>query len=262
MDRLDIWENRIIDYLNGELNTIEENLLKEEMKKSSTLQETYNQLSTLYTDIDQEELWVPTSSIEPQFKQMLDRFIEDQNKDSKANIISLQSNWKTFSKRAAVMLLIVSCGALVGLNISKQQQIEGMNHALADIHYEMNHLLQEESVGERIKAVNLSYGSPTASDEILDALSHTATKDKSPHVRLAAVEALGKYAELPVVKSTLVHALNVEKDPMVQINLINILSSIHDTSTLSQFDEIASNKRYRQFVRDEAHMGKIRLVKN
>ena len=61
--------------------------------------------------------------------------------------------------------------------------------------------------------------------EILDALIYTLNTDPSTNVRLAALESLSMFISESYVKKSLIASLKTQTDPLIQINLIQILSA-------------------------------------
>src|SRR5947199_292919 len=62
-----------------------------------------------------------------------------------------------------------------------------------------------------------------ADDEVVNALVKSMHSDPNTNVRLAALEALTKFRAQPHVRKVLIESLAIQKDPVVQIALIQLL---------------------------------------
>jgi len=124
---------------------------------------------------------------------------------------------------------------------------------------QMESNLSESSVSTRIKAVRYSHDIDDNDEAILSILTKTMNDDPSSHVRLAAVEALSKWINQPIIKESMIAALYTEQDPSVQILLIEILASTKDGNAADPMDYLITDEATPQYVKDEAHKGKLRM---
>lgn len=256
-------EERIIQYFEGELSLSEENILRSEIAQSAEFESMFAEYSTLYTSMDEAPLHYPSERMQHRF----DQLILKQNKESAnvdANAQKRRGVDRVFTLRqimsvAAVGLLLCCICYLVKLNLDKNMTVSSMNSELMSMRMTMEELLQNESTTSRIRAVNMSYDLSRPDRDVLHVLCSTMQEDKSANVRLAAATALGQYAEEAEVKRSLIDALRIENDPVVQIELINILSSIKEQEALPGFDDLLENQNLLQSVKDELHLGKIKI---
>ena len=68
-------------------------------------------------------------------------------------------------------------------------------------------MLQQQSASQRLEGVSWSTRLPEPDPKVMDALMHTVRFDNSVDVRLAALDALSRYADRPEVRQELVDAL-------------------------------------------------------
>ena len=81
-------------------------------------------------------------------------------------------------------------------------------------------LLAQDSASARLKGVSL--GERTGGDhEVTQALLATLNDDPSVNVRLAAVDALARFADRPAVADGLVESLPRQTSPLVQLALVD-----------------------------------------
>lgn len=110
-----------------------------------------------------------------------------------------------------------------------------------------------ESPSQRVAAAEQVYKMKNTDTDIVDALSNTLNSDPSTNVRLAALDALSKFYREPYVKKKLLSSLQKQKDPMVQIQLIELLTKMKERSILNELDKIVNDGNTMQAVKDQAY---------
>jgi hypothetical protein len=118
-------------------------------------------------------------------------------------------------------------GLLLGLGVSSRQvrrgELEELRADLNSMNRAVTVLLQHESATERLRAVNWS-ATEEPSDVVLDALLQSARLDPNVNVRLAAVDALASYADRGGIRSGLIDSLAVERSPLVQLAVLEVVA--------------------------------------
>lgn len=89
--------------------------------------------------------------------------------------------------------------------------------------------------------------------EIVDALVKTMNNDPNTNVRLAALEALSRFHREPYVKKQLIASMTKQKDPMVQIGLIELLTKMKETTILKELDKMVNDGNTMDAVKDHAY---------
>ncbi len=112
-----------------------------------------------------------------------------------------------------------------------------------------------ESPGQRITGASLANKLKNTDKEIVDVLVKTMNTDPNTNVRLAALEALSKFHRERYVKQQLVASLEKQKDPMVQIELIQLLTRMRETTILKELDKIVEDGNTIKAVKDKAYSG-------
>lgn len=254
-----IMEEKIIQYFEDELSTQEQNDLHKELASSSELQRIFDEYALLYGDMDKAESYVPSDNLRNKFDQMLASQVSQE-----VNIATPKKQPRVFTLRqvlsyAAVGLLLCCMCYLVKVNLDKDQVVTNMNSEIIAMRSGMQDLLQHESTTSRIQAVNMSYDVDNADPDIIEVLGETLSTDASANVRLAAATALGQFTSESYVKTILIDALKKENDPSVQIELINILSTVKEKKALQGFDKLLEKEDIQKFVKDELYLGKIKI---
>lgn len=116
-----------------------------------------------------------------------------------------------------------------------------------------------QSAATRINAVFAASRMKYKSKGVADALVQTLNNDPNANVRLAALDGLTRYHNEPSVRRKLVASLNNQQDPVVQINLIDLLAGMQEVSALSGLEKMANDENTNTTVRDVAWAGILQL---
>ncbi len=116
-----------------------------------------------------------------------------------------------------------------------------------------------ESPSARLQAASLAAAGSRAGKDIVDALVHTMNNDPSSNVRLAAMEGLGKFYREPYVRKKLIESLKKQKDPLVQIGLIDLLTKMKESTIINELDRIVKDGTTLEAVKDHSYSGMLTL---
>ena len=153
-----------------------------------------------------------------------------------------------------VVTIALACLFLLFISWQYSQTKKAQEEIIA-LKNTMTELLDEQSVGKRIKAVTLSEEITDGNHEIAQVLIKTMTDDPSKNVRLAAINALGHYVNNEEVRIAIIEHLAEAKDPYVQIKLINILSEIKEKKAVPTLDHIIKDTE-NMMVKQKAKEGR------
>ena len=154
-------------------------------------------------------------------------------------------------------MLIVAGG--VGYFISEQQNSNRMVAKNKTAHSVMMAKLENQfSVSERLIGIHEVYDSKPDDDLVL-ALIKLMNEDENTNVRMAAVNALIKFYDEPLVRQALIDALNTQVDPLVQMELIQILVYKKEQEAVQPLENIINDDQTLQAVKDEAYAGLFSL---
>jgi hypothetical protein len=116
-------------------------------------------------------------------------------------------------------------------------------------------LLQQQSASERLQGVSWSSQVPQPEEAILSALLQTLNSDPNVNVRLAALEALQKFSSIHEVRQGLLHALEKQKSPLVQIMLIDWLVENKERQAINLLARMSDEPKVQPKVRERARWG-------
>ena len=124
----------------------------------------------------------------------------------------------------------------------------------------LDQLKDDQSASQRMLGVYATNTLSTADDEIIDALANTMESDASSNVRMAALEALSRFYQDPKVKQLLIKSLAMQKDPVIQIALIQLLVQMKEKSILPDLERLSRQNHPVKAVKDEAYKGIFKLT--
>jgi hypothetical protein len=115
--------------------------------------------------------------------------------------------------------------------------------------------MTQSSASDRIQAVNKIYELDGADREITQLLINTLNFDANVNVRLAACQALLRFEREEGVREALIQSLRIQKDPNVQLTLIEALVAIKEKRAATDMQWLARNQQVLEVVRLKAEEG-------
>jgi hypothetical protein len=116
-----------------------------------------------------------------------------------------------------------------------------------------------QSAASRINAIIGASQLKKGNNTIIDALVQILDKDPNANVRLAALDGLTRFYREDYVRKKLVASLKKQHDPLVQINLINLLTRMRVSAIMDQLEEIVNDDNTNKAVKDVAYAGMLQL---
>jgi hypothetical protein len=165
--------------------------------------------------------------------------------------------------RVAAGFAILVCGSFLGALIWSGIKYSTEAKELELLHSEVNSIkraavftmLKEESSSDRIQAVYYADDLEKPDGNVINVLVKTLNHDKNVNVRMAAAYALSKFADQRSVCDSLVEALSLQDDPILQVTLINILVEKKEKSAIKPIQEIISDRGTLKEVKAVAEKG-------
>lgn len=124
---------------------------------------------------------------------------------------------------AAVFVAIIAGAYLWQLMDEKREmvamrtELEGLRETVAVS------LLENDSATQRLRGLQWSREVEEPGEELLFGLSNTLRADNSVNVRLAAADAMSNFATDPRVRNALYETVLSERNPLVQVEIIDVL---------------------------------------
>lgn len=250
-------ESLLIDYIDGRLNDSDRSVIKQELARDPSVRQLYEQLREVMAAVDNTKEIEPGSALRKTFNKHLQEEISKE-KPTKTRF------FQPMMYRIAAGVVLVMAVIYIGNWISKNQQREEEMLALrkeVEATKQMMLLMldNQQSASQRMVGTAVAYKIDKADDEIVDALVKAMNEDPNTNVRLAALDALVKFHEDPRVKKQLIKSLSIQKDPVVQITLIQFLVRMEEKDVAPQLQIIIDDARTIKAVKDEAYTGLLKL---
>jgi HEAT repeat protein len=117
----------------------------------------------------------------------------------------------------------------------------------------------QQSASQRIQGVNVALTITSADDDVVRALAKRMNEDRNTNVRLAALDALSKFHNEPLVRKLLIEGLSAQKDPVVQIALIQLMVKMKEKGIVNDLQRLVDDEQTMKAVKDEAYSGLLEL---
>lgn len=245
-------ESLLIDYIDGKLNSVDKHHIEQELMKNPASYKLYEELKEVIRVMAKVAPAEPSGSLRTSFDQMLKRELEGSRQ---ARVVSLRPWW--YAVAAGLALLIT--GLSIGFFIANQKKQSAL---LAEEQRKKAHTLHvvslisdTESAGQRILGVKEAVATPAGNDEIFEVLIKTMDEDPNTNVRLAAIEALRRFSDEPMVRKALIASLGKQTDPVIQIALIQLMVDLKEKEAVKPLENIVEDETMLESVKDEAHRG-------
>jgi hypothetical protein len=253
-------ESMLIDYIDNRLNTVDRHMVEQELVANAEAYKLYEELKEVMHVMDRSTRLEPGAKLRAGFENLLK---EEMAAARQAKTVFFQP--ALYRVAAAVALLILGGG--IGFWISQRnemqmaesERLKALEEQMKITSEMMAMLTNGQSASQRIQGVNVAVSMGKADDEIVSALVKVMNEDPNSNVRLAALDALSRFSDDPAVKKALVTSLAKQKDPIVQISLIQLLVKMKEKSVVNDLKKIVDDEATMQAVKDEAYSGILRL---
>jgi hypothetical protein len=252
------WEGRLIDYIDGRADAAERAAIENELLHNEAVRNLYNQLTEVIGAMNEARVLEPSGKLKANFEQVLQEELASQARPTKTVFFS------PVMYRVAAGFVLLMVGLAVGYKIN-QSNVEADRLARLEKELEANRQMMlammdnQLSASQRMIGVSVAYEMEKPDDEIVNVLVKTMNEDVNTNVRLAALDALGKFSNEEHVRNELIGSLKTQKDPVVQIALIQLLVTMKEKGVLNQLEKITRDAGTLKAVKDEAHAGILKL---
>jgi hypothetical protein len=248
--------NILHDYLDDTLGKEEHAKVASHLKTCAVCQEELEQLQALFGAFETEAVVLPSKKVKETF---LEALAEEQRKTPRLKPLRYtkqkgKTGYSYFLKIAASVALLAGAFALGRYANTKQANdalVVQQNKTMEVQQTAMISLLGNQSASKRIQGANLITAFEEPDEEIINALADRMFLDENTNVRLTAVEALAVFAHSETVKTAFIKALATEKDPSVQIALIQNLVRIQASKAAGPLKRLLQLEETQPFVKEE-----------
>ncbi|ELR69089.1 hypothetical protein C900_05478 [Fulvivirga imtechensis AK7] len=248
----------MIDYIDGHLAGELKEFVAKQIEKNAEHKKQFEELKRTMDLLQYDRELEPDCSMKGAFEELL-----KQEAGTGVKVRTVKRRWHFSPWQIAASVVLVSglfITLLVVQNNRNQQQIADLKREMEMTKYLVIQSLEDRSsASRRLQAINTAYDVKNIDKEIINALIRTMNNDDNTNVRLAAVEALVKYADEPDVMSALIVSMEQQTDPLVQITLINLMVQLRQKGAVEELQRIIKDEKTIQTVKDEAHMAVFKL---
>ncbi len=256
-------EKLVPDYLEGGLCERDLKRVEEHLASCEECRIQVEGIKRVWSGLERIELKEPSVNLEYNFQHMLDGFSPDKKRKpagpgSKSFSEMIKSFWPAGPlAQCALCLIMLIAGLVTGLEIGTKSESE---REIIQLKTDMNDmktlvmgsLLNQTSATERINGLYMTGRLEKVDEQFYSTLLLLLNSDSNVNVRLAAVNALSNFAENEYVRHELIKSLNLQSSPLVQISLIDLLSSIEEANSSSTLLRIINDPGANEHVKKRA----------
>ena len=231
----------LIDYVSSNLSEDKQQEFEQFLAENPEHQKELDTVKAFYSV--SEEVPEPTAAMDVKFYSMLNAA---EKKSEKVSFLDRIDNFfsQSFTKQLAYTLAILAIGFFAGngfnsnANASKNR-VEVAERETENVRSELVlTLLDQPSANKRLQAVNEVNKLNSVTEKILKALFTTLNNDENVNVRLSALEALKKYTDIPLVRNGLISSIAIQKSPMVQMELADLMVVLQEKKAVKSFKKL------------------------
>lgn len=249
-------EDKIIAYLTGELPEAERQDLENLLATSAEWAKVKVEYTRLLEGIRQPVGEVPSGKLRNRWETFLEA--EIQARDMEKYRPTGWFNLHKWNIAAAIALVVIGSGFGILWRTHQTQKAE-----MAALRQEMAEtqkmlvlsMLEQNSASERIRALNMSLEDVQADRQVLEAFMQALNADNSVNVRIKAAEALASFGKDPYALKALIHGLEAQEDPAVQITIIDLLVGLRAKNATGAFERLVRQDNVLDIVKDKATEG-------
>ena len=265
MKNCDQIQPMLIDFVDKTLGGDNTLKVKNHLETCKKCSEEVDGLIVLFGEMNKIENELPDVKLTQDFQAMLEA-----EKSKTGKVVPMHNahkqNWfrSNFGQIAAAITILLA-GMFIGSLFNERGN---SGNEVAEIKEEMMNMkemlilskLDQPVASERIIAASYLDGVITPDSEVLMALIKTMNTDQNSNVRMAAMNALARFRNEPLVADALVESLSKQTDPIIQISMINILVEMHDTRAVNEMKQIIENASTNESVKKLAEEGILTLI--
>ncbi len=253
-------ESLLIDYIDGNLSEADRVIIERELTQNENAAKLHTQLKEVLGLMANSRAAVPGAS----FRQNFEKTLQAEISKSKPTPAGKQVFFSPWVLRVAAAFILVMAGVGIGTWINtvhqRDQELARLKEEVDNNKRVMLAMLEnQQSASQRVMGATVAYELTRADDEIIAVLVKTLHEDPNTNVRLAALDALGKFYQQAHVRKTLITSLTTQKDPVVQIALIRLLVQMKEKQIVNELEKITRDGQVMKAVKDEAHSGILKL---
>lgn len=254
----ELWQDKMVGNISDNENKALTEFLASNPEMATELKG-MEQTWDLFEEIDRPE---PSEAMDARFEGMLAAYVHKQQ-EVRPNVLDWIVMQMTKSWQVGLASLVM--GLFIGWwMLPSQNQKEDIAQLSSEIQsmkeMMMLTLIEQPKAQERIRAVNMAADLPNADEKVINALISTMNHDENLNVRLASLESLLRYANMPEVRHALVDALKMQESPLILVAIADALVSIQEKSSVEAMEQLEQSTED-EIVKEKLHES-IQTLKN
>ena len=249
-----ITEADLIDYLAGELSPERYRQVKDALTEDPRLREELEILQFMREDLCQPVDVTPSPEADRRFAELI---------TAEAGPTAVRRTLpRSLSGRSAALIGIAASLLLVfGLGwYSGRSGTNQVEQQLAATRTLMLELMQDANSTTRMRAATVSLDVGVADPAVIANLGRMLRTDDNTNVRLAALDALQRFADAPAARQEMLDAMAGTPPPAVQVQLLETLVRLNERRVLPYLEELIQNDSIPRPLRDAAELGTFKLI--
>lgn len=254
------YQERILEYLNGNLTVTQVEELRKMLKEDGYDLSQLDEMEKLVHQLDEIQPPEPPEEMRDQFYQMLE--------EEKTRIASKQ--WfidalmkpirfllePTYLPKMAYASLILLLGIVLGHWIIPDKQYHSQTNLMMKEMQTMKTmmaltLLEQPNASDRLKAVSFTGELAQPDDRVLEALLKTLNNDPNVNVRLSSLDALIRQVEKAEVRTGLVQSISNQDSPLVQMAIAELMIKIKEKSSVPEMIKLLQRNDLNEVVAEK-----------
>lgn len=245
--------DQIPDYLDGNLSKSEASAFEKHVENCSDCQKDLEEMQAFLNVMD-EKVSAPSERLKANFEAALEQEKQHQGKVVQLNPES-SSNWTGNVLKIAASIALLVASFQMG-SLFQQRKADADIAQLQDETKQMKQtamlsLMENQSASKRIQGVNYIEEFEQPDEAIIQALANRLLYDENDNVRMTAFEALAKFTSSETVKNTLIEALEQEKNPSLQVAIIQTLVQIQEKKAAEPIKKLLEKDDTQPFIKDQ-----------
>lgn len=250
-------ESMLIEYIDETLEEKDRLLLEAELEKNPEAEILHAQLKEVMQKMGEASQPVPSEALKKSFEHFL---LQELAKKPEAKSVTLSPVLYRIAAGIILLMVVGVTAYWIRKDMQNQDRLARMEKELEVSKRMMMSLLDNEySASQRMQGVSVAYEMNKPDDEIVRVLVRTLNSDPNTNVRLAALDALSKFIEEETVRKSLIESLSTQKDPIIQIALIQLMVQIKEKTVVRQLEKMTRDSKTMEAVKTEAYSGIFKL---
>ncbi|MGN7513663.1 MAG: HEAT repeat domain-containing protein [Allomuricauda sp.] len=245
--------DQIPDYLDGNLNKSAKTAFEKHIHQCADCQKEMEEMKMLF-NLFEEEVSTPSSRLRAKFESAL-----EQEKSNQGKVVQMSgkksSNWTGSALKIAASIALLVAAFQMG-SLFQQRKV---NDDIAQLQEETNQmkqtamlsLMENQSASKRIQGVNYIEEFEQPDEAIIQALANRLLYDENDNVRMTAFEALANFSSSETVKNAFIEALEQEKNPSIQVAIIQALVQIQEKKAAEPMKKLLEKEDTQPFIKNQ-----------